>query len=169
VVTAALAALGAGLTHVVPEGLVWSQPAALVTLLWVGFVGASMCTHERRHLRLEVLARRLSPSRLRGIGAVSNGVTALFLLWLTLASVRYVGFHWSEWIETEYRGGLFQGTGVPRWLGFAALPWCFAVMGLRFAGQAVGVARGAALLRDEAGELARSTGAAPVAVGGEAP
>ena len=127
---------------VMPNGLIWSQTLALVLTLWVGFVGASMCTYQNRHLRVEAVQRFL-PEKIRPVvGFVSGLLTTtvcLVLLWL---SIRYVRFNYEEYVITEGKGGLFLGMDVPKYLGFAALPIAFAFMAIRFAVKALAALRG---------------------------
>ena len=83
-----------------PSGLIWSQDLALVLTLWVGFVGASMCTYESRHLRVEA-AGRLLPASIRPlVGFVSGVFTTLVCAGLLWVSLRYVAFHRQEWVAT---------------------------------------------------------------------
>lgn len=126
----------------VPNGLIWSQDLALVLTLWVGFVGASMCTYENRHLRVEA-AQRAIPEKLRPlVGFVSGVVTTLVCLALLWVSLRYVAFHRQEYVATDGKGGLFPGMDLPKYVGFAALPLAFAFMGIRFFAKALGALRG---------------------------
>src|SRR5688572_11748736 len=37
-----------------PNGIVWAPAFCLSAMLWVGFLGASIATYERRHLALEM-------------------------------------------------------------------------------------------------------------------
>lgn len=125
-----------------PNGLTWSQDLALVLTLWVGFVGASMCTYENRHLRVEA-AQRLLPEKLRPfVGFASGLFTTLVCLGLVWLSVRYVAFHYQEYTTTEGKGGLFPGMDLPKFIGFAALPLSFAFMAVRFFAKALGALRG---------------------------
>ncbi len=125
-----------------PAGLIWSQPLALVLTLWVGFVGASMCTYENRHLKVEAVQRVL-PQKLRPlVGFVSGVVTTLVCLALLWVSTRYVLFNYEEYVQTEGKGGLFKGMDVPKYLGFAALPVAFGFMAIRFGVKALGALRG---------------------------
>jgi len=127
---------------VMPNGLIWSQTLALILTLWVGFVGASMCTYENRHLRVEAVQRFL-PEKVRPAVAFASGLlttlVCLVLLWL---SVRYVRFNYQEYVATDGKGGLFMGMDVPKYLGFAALPIAFAFMAIRFAVKAIAALRG---------------------------
>lgn len=117
---------------VMPNGLVWSQPMALVLTLWVGFVGASMCTYENRHLRVEAVQRFL-PDKIRPtVGFLSGLLTTMVCFALVWVSLRYVRFNYQEYVSTEGQGGLFTGMDVPKYLGFAALPIAFGFMTIRF-------------------------------------
>lgn len=125
-----------------PNGLIWSQGLALVLTLWVGFVGASMCTYENRHLRVEA-AQKLVPEKLRPlVGFASGLLTALVCAALLWVSLRYVGFHRQEYIGTDGQGGLFPGMTLPKWVGFLALPVAFTFMTIRFFVKGLGALRG---------------------------
>lgn len=116
-----------------PNGLVWAQSLALVLTLWVGFAGASMCTYDGRHLRVEVADRLWPESTKRVVGAVSNGLTAAAVLALFWLSLYFVQGHYANWAQTDGYGGLVEGLRLmPRWVAFAVLPLSFLVMGLRF-------------------------------------
>jgi TRAP-type C4-dicarboxylate transport system permease small subunit len=126
----------------VPNGLTWSQDVALVLTLWVGFVGASMCTYENRHLRVEAVQRFLPASIRPLVGLLSGLFTTLVCLGLFWVSVRYVAFHYQEYVDTEGQGGLFPGMSLPKFVGFWALPLAFGFMAVRFFVKALGALRG---------------------------
>jgi TRAP-type C4-dicarboxylate transport system permease small subunit len=126
----------------VPNGLIWSQDLALVLTLWVGFVGASMCTYENRHLRVEAVQRFL-PAKLRPLVGFASGLfTTLVCLGLLWVSLRYLGFLRQEYVSTDGQGGVFPGMEVPKYVGYAALPLSFAFMTVRFFAKAVAALRG---------------------------
>jgi TRAP-type C4-dicarboxylate transport system permease small subunit len=150
----------------VPNGLIWSQDLALVLTLWVGFVGASMCTYENRHLRVEA-AQRLLPEKLRPLVGFASGVfTTLVCAALLWVSLRYVAFHHQEWVSTEGQGGLFPGMTLPKWVGFLALPLAFGFMAVRFFVKALGALRGE--LAVPLDPVAAVTGGSSVGHGGDA-
>lgn len=125
-----------------PNGLVWSQPLALILTLWVGFVGASMCTYEGRHLRVEAVQRFL-PEKVRPIvGFLSGLLTAIVCITLMWVSLRYVLAHYDDFVATAGKGGVVDGLGTPKYMGFLALPVAFAFMAIRFSVKAVAAARG---------------------------
>jgi TRAP-type C4-dicarboxylate transport system permease small subunit len=126
----------------VPNGLIWSQPLALVLTLWVGFIAASMCTYENKHLKVEAVTRAL-PARYKPFVVFLSGVfsatVCIVLMWLSL---RYVIFNYDEYVATEGQGGLFSGLDVPKYQCFLALPVAFLFMTLRFAARAVAALQG---------------------------
>ncbi len=125
-----------------PNGLVWSQDLALVLTLWVGFVGASMCTYENRHLKVEAV-QRLLPEKIRPfVGFVSGVFTTAVCLGLLWVSIRYVAYHRAEYVSTSGRGGVVAGMDLPKYLGFAALPLSFGFMSIRFFVKALAALRG---------------------------
>ncbi|MCH9687843.1 MAG: TRAP transporter small permease [Deltaproteobacteria bacterium] len=127
---------------VLPNGLIWSQPLALVLTLWVGFVGASMCTYENRHLRVEA-AQRFLPDKIKPfVGFLSGLATTVVCLGLLWVSMRYVGFSYDQYVATEHQGGLVQGMSMPKYIGFMALPLSFGLMSIRFFVKGLAAARG---------------------------
>ncbi len=125
------------LVWAMPNGLIWSQPMALVLTLWVGFMGASMCTYERKHLKVEAV-QRFVPIRYKPmLGFVANLATTVACLFLFWVSLRYVLYNYGEFVQTQGRGGTFKGWDVPRYQGFAVLPLAFAIMSARFLGRGV--------------------------------
>lgn len=125
------------LVRALPNGLIWSQPFALVLTLWVGFIGASMATYEHKHLKVDAVTR-LVPVHLRKyVGLVSALATTAFCFALMWVSIRYVSFIHDEYLSTKGQGGIFVGLGMPKYMAFMALPISFAIMTARFLGTGV--------------------------------
>ena len=124
----------------VPSGVIWAQTLALVLTLWVGFVGASLCTYEGKHLRVE-LADRIWRGRAGDVvAALANFLTAAFVFFLFGLSVYFIDFQYEDYVQTEGFGGTFEGLPIlPKWVAFLVLPISFFTMGARFV--AAGVAR----------------------------
>ncbi len=122
---------------IMPNGLIWSQKLALVLTLWVGFIAASMCTHENKHLKVEA-AQRLIPAKFKPfVVFVSATFTALVCFSLMWLATRYVLANYEDFVVTEGRGGIFKGLGVATWKCFAVLPLAFATMGIRFTARGI--------------------------------
>lgn len=157
------------LVQLLPNGLIWSQPLALILTLWVGFIGASMATYENKHLKVEAVVRHVPPHLKKYVGLLSAGLTAIFCFVLMWVSIRYVRFSYDEYRSTGGQGGIFVGLDVPKYLAFMALPLSFGVMSARFCGIGVLAYQGrlveedplAGLVDDAAKQIVEQVGAPP--------
>ncbi|MGH1341450.1 MAG: TRAP transporter small permease [Nannocystales bacterium] len=120
-----------------PNGLVWAPNLALVLTLWVGFVAASMCTHENKHLKVEA-AQRAIPEKFKPyvvfLSSLFSAAVCFALMWL---SIRYVLHRHHEFIQSEGRGGIVDGLGLPLYQAMAVLPLSFLTMTMRFTARGV--------------------------------
>lgn len=120
-----------------PNGLVWAQNLALVLTLWVGFVAASMCTHENKHLKVEA-AQRAIPEKFKPyvvfLSSLFSAAVCFALMWLSL---RYVLHRHHDFIQSEGRGGIVDGLGLPLYQAMAVLPLSFFTMTIRFTARGV--------------------------------
>ena len=121
----------------VPNGLIWSQPLALVLTLWVGFIAASMCTYENKHLKVEAVQRLIPPKVKPYVVALSGFLTAFVCVSLMWLSLRYVVFNYDEYVGAQGQGGLVTGLDVPKYQAFLVLPLAFMFMTIRFTLRAV--------------------------------
>jgi TRAP-type C4-dicarboxylate transport system permease small subunit len=124
-----------GMLWAFPNGFVGSQTFALCGMLWVGFLGASIATHDGSHLTLEItefLWRGKAKEWVGRIGTLGAAVFCAVLAWLCWLYVRY---QFAEWADSEGISGTFDGFPAPRFVVFAILPWVFATMTLRFVGR----------------------------------
>jgi len=130
-VTAALAAAVYLYTEHFPGGFIWAQKLALVMMIWVALLGASMATHERSHLALE-MGEKLWPERARRhVKAVAHAVTSGFCLAGLLLSIHLVRSQAGQGLHVE------ANSWLPTWQAFLILPYTFAAMAVRFLAQAV--------------------------------
>lgn len=135
--TAALAGAVALILFAFPNGLVWGPSISLACMLWIGFLGASLATYDKRHLALE-MGEKLWPARLAPLVQRLAKLAAVgmcgFLLVLSLISL---DDHYAGWILNRLTGNLGP-TPIPKWIVFLIFPYTFAVMSARFFGQALG-------------------------------
>ena len=110
----------------------WAEPLVRLLVLWVAFLGASLLTGEKKHIKIdlmsELLPARWLPYREIILSAVCVVITAL----MTKASWSYVRMEWS------FGGSLFLG--MPTWIGQIILPLGFFLMLCRFVFRGVGEA-----------------------------
>ena len=111
-----------------PDGYSWSKEFALILLLWVGFLGASVCAYKAKHLKIEALSRAVPPKLkgvFAGLGFLVGGAFCFLMVWL---SYQYLTDPYGP-IATDAR---FPQTQLPDWLATLALPVAFGFTGLRF-------------------------------------
>lgn len=139
----------------VPEGYTWSKKVALLLLLWVGLLSASICVHAGKHIRMGAAQKLLPEKARRYVNGVGFLATAVFCALMTFLGFMYVVAPMASTDEymteiftlggTRYvygfegmigRGGLLEGTEIPDWLGIIAAPVGFGIATIRFLGAA---------------------------------
>lgn len=139
--------LGAALMQVLvwafPTGWGWSTKLALSMLLWVGLLGASLVTYERRHIHIEAVKKFL-PKRLQDINSfIANLLAAALCGFVTFMGALFALKLYDAWSQTGGRAAVVeQLTWLPEWVVAMGLPLAFGIMGLRFIGHAFGSLRG---------------------------
>ncbi len=144
-----------------PIGYTWTAKVSLMLLLWVGLLGASVCVHEGKHIRMEALGKLAPPSLRRYVAALGFVVGAGFcaiMAWLailytfdpvastdpeqpelvSLFGARYVfGPTGAYGLE-----GRIEGTDIPDWVGAFSVVVGFGLAAIRFVGAGVSSALG---------------------------
>ncbi len=118
-----------------PDGYSWSKELSLIMLLWVGFIGASVCAHEGKHIQMGALKRIVPPSLARWGDAIGYLATAAFCFFIALLGYIYA----KEALTLE---GRFEQTNIPDWVATIAVPAAFAMTTLRYIGAAVSTVLG---------------------------
>src|SRR5262245_21850949 len=122
--------LGLGLLHVIERnvlasGLFWADELLQHLVLWLGFLGASLATRERRHLSIDVLSHFLPTRWQLWLGLLVN--TAALVLCTLLVQAAW------GLVRSEYAAGTVLTFGVPSWLAQSIIPLGFGAITLRFA------------------------------------
>ncbi len=112
-----------------PDGYSWSKELSLIMLLWVGFLGASVCAHEGKHIQVGALKKVVPPGMSRWTEAIGYLVTAAFCWFMALLG----WFYAREALQLE---GRFEQTNMPDWVATIAVPAAFAITTLRYVGAA---------------------------------
>lgn len=110
-----------------PLGYSWAQHIALFLMLWMAFLGASMATHEGRHLAVDAFRKLIPESKLPLYNALSKGIAGGFTVILV----------WLSWNYLQLRIGQSPSPGeIPQWIKALAIPISLGLVSLRFFGQA---------------------------------
>ncbi len=108
-----------------PDGYSWSKELSLIMLLWVGFLGASVCAHEGKHIQVGALKRVVPPSMAKWTDAIGFVTTAGFCFFMAALGYEYA----KEAIQLE---GRFEQTNIPDWVATIAVPAAFLMTTIRY-------------------------------------
>ncbi|NCQ61150.1 MAG: TRAP transporter small permease [Myxococcales bacterium] len=122
-----------------PRGYTWSKEVSLMLLLWVGFLGASVCAHEGKHIRMEALGKLVPERWQRFTRASGFALAALFCAFMALLGWQYT---FDPAVGAYFLGGILEQTGIPDWLAIAAVPVAFGLTALRFTAVTISALRG---------------------------
>jgi TRAP-type C4-dicarboxylate transport system permease small subunit len=113
-----------------PGGFIWAQKLALVMMIWVALLGASMATYERSHLSLE-LGEKLWPATIvHLVKALALGLASAFCAAAALLAYNLVSHQRHEGLLIDANDWL------PTWAAFLIVPYAFASMTVRLFAQA---------------------------------
>ncbi|OQY26719.1 MAG: hypothetical protein B6244_12865 [Candidatus Cloacimonetes bacterium 4572_55] len=110
-------------------GISWGDPFLRHTVLWIGFLGASLSTARQRHINIDAVSRLLSP-RGKVVASIVANVTAVTVsVFLTRAAYIFVQD------ERTYESIAFGN--APSWILQLIIPIGFAIIAIRFFGHTV--------------------------------
>ncbi len=110
------------------------QKLALVMMIWVALLGASMATYERSHLSLE-MGEKVWPGKvLHLVKALGHGVASAFCLAALLLSIDLVAS------QRHLGVGIEDTDWLKLWQAFLVVPYAFGAMAVRFLAQAATLA-----------------------------
>jgi C4-dicarboxylate transporter DctQ subunit len=105
-------------------GILWGDIFLRHLVLWVGFVGASLATREKRHIHIDILSRFVPKKWMTLIQTLIDVVSILICIVLAKASYVFLSF------EIEANTILFEN--IPAWYFQIILPIGFALIAFRF-------------------------------------
>lgn len=139
---AGFVAVGLAFVWAVPNGLIFAQRLALILMMWLVMLGASMAAHARRHIFVQVVLKLVRPEDVAKHAALGLAAAAVFTGFLTVVSAEYAWANVVRWLETEGRGAIFDSIPVPYWAVTMSVPLALGLVTARFVGHAVGILRG---------------------------
>jgi TRAP-type C4-dicarboxylate transport system permease small subunit len=105
------------------SAIVWADVTVRILVLWVGLAGALVAARKGNHIRIDVFTRYLpnwAGKLLKGFAELATALICLIATW-----------HSFRFVQMEYGGPMAFGP-VPVWLCESAMPFAFAVLGLRY-------------------------------------
>lgn len=116
-------------------GYSWSQDLAKILIMWVGFVGASMATHDGKHIRIDFVRKAIPQRFLSAYNALSHLVTMSFCALLLVLAVWYL-------LDRLRMGATLASIDLQVWLVVLPIPLALTVMVVRFGARFIVALRG---------------------------
>ena len=107
-------------------GFLWGEHLIKVLILWVTFLGASMASHQGKHICMDLVTRYVSKNKKRILETVSSLIVIVCCTILCETSVAYIGVK-----KINQASQLWPGT--PDWIYLCVIPYFFAVTAFRSA------------------------------------
>ena len=106
-------------------GWFWASKLSMFLMIWIGFIGASVATKERKHLTIDVAGRVLSPRGARVASFFTQAIAAGFCFLLAGYALDMVRL---ARVDGDVDGVL----PIPLWMIQSIMPFSLTVMGARF-------------------------------------
>ena len=119
-----LAFLQVVLRNLFSEGILWGDTFLRHLVLWVGFLGASLATREKKHINIDLFTRFVKGRSQTFIKAFVNLFAAVVCWYLTSAAWTFV------MDEKSVNSTLFSD--IPAWYFQIIIPAGFLLMSFRF-------------------------------------
>lgn len=120
-----------------PGGFIWAQKVAMVLMIWIAMIGASIATNDRSHLSLEMGEKLWPPRLLPAVKAFAHGVTTAFCVVAFVVAMKLVFLQHDEGDPISP-----AAEWLPTWVAFLVMPYAFLAMAIRFLAQSVTTATG---------------------------
>jgi C4-dicarboxylate transporter DctQ subunit len=105
-------------------GLAWGDPLVRNLVLWVGFIGASIATRERKHINIDIVSRWMPPRGKPFVEIITSLFSFFVCCLLTSAALKF--------IKNEIQMETSTFLAIPSWIPEMILPVTFGLMTFRF-------------------------------------
>ncbi len=107
------------------SGFIWIDQVLRIELLWVTFIGASLATEYRQHIKIDFLANVIRSDHLKKI---INTVAQVFALAVCIL-LFFVAANYIKVVSPDTAATIIHG--IPDWTLKLVIPYCFFVMVIR--------------------------------------
>ncbi len=105
-------------------GFLWADPLVRHLVIWVGFFGAAVATHEERHISIDALTRFFRP-RWKAIAHIFTSLFAVIVCWYLAEAA------WVFLLDEKSLGSDFM-LNVPTWIALAVIPTGYVLIAFHF-------------------------------------
>ncbi|MDX1810530.1 MAG: TRAP transporter small permease subunit [Gammaproteobacteria bacterium] len=119
-----LAVIQVFIRNVFDTGMVWSEAAVRVMVLWITFLGAMVASCKGQHISIDLVSHYLPKTAQRRIQPLISVLTAVICFTASYIGLRYV--------LMEYDDGGVAFAGIPAWCCELIIPVGFLVLAMRY-------------------------------------
>ncbi len=105
-------------------GFLWADPLIRHLVIWVGFLGAAVATHEDRHISIDAITRFL-PSRIKAVAHILTSLFAIAVCYF-LANAAWV------FLLDEQSSADELVLSIPLWVAIVIIPAGYCLMMFHF-------------------------------------
>ncbi|MBI5471559.1 MAG: TRAP transporter small permease [Ignavibacteriae bacterium] len=105
-------------------GFLWADPLIRHLVIWVGFLGAAVATHEDRHISIDAITRFLPP-RIKSLAHILTSVFALVVCYFLADAA------WKFFIDEKISGEELV-LSIPLWAAIVIIPVGYGLMMIHF-------------------------------------
>jgi len=110
--------------NILAARLDWAGPMARLLVLWVTFLGASLVTREKKHIKIDLMSYLL-PDKILPIRELAISTACVFVTGL-MAKASF------SYLASEIKFGDILFLGLPAWIGQLILPAGFCLLIFHF-------------------------------------
>ncbi|MEK7251176.1 MAG: TRAP transporter small permease [Bacteroidota bacterium] len=105
-------------------GFLWADPLVRHLVIWVGFMGAAIASHEERHISIDALTKFFSP-RWKAIAQVLTSLFAVIVCY-------YLADAALTFLRDEKASGSDFVLSIPTWVALIVIPTGYGLMAIHF-------------------------------------
>ena len=124
ILTTLIIFLNVVLRYVFKSSTSWAEEAVKYLMIWITFIGGSICFRKGMHVSIDFFMTYLSKSRRRIVSLVILSISLVFVLIMVFYGVKVVLFNYST-------GQVSPALRLPMWIPYFAIPLGFTLMSIQ--------------------------------------
>lgn len=113
------------LRYVFSASTSWAEELIKYLMIWIAFIGGSICVREGAHVSIDFFYEYLSEKGMKIVLTIVNSIAVVFCFLMTIYGMKTIQFT----IDT---GQVSPALQVPMWIPYLAIPLGFILMTIRY-------------------------------------
>jgi TRAP-type C4-dicarboxylate transport system permease small subunit len=110
--------------NVFKVGYMWIDELTRCIVLWMAFIGGSLCSEYARHMRIDIILHLMKGKKKRFVEIIGNVFIIVICAFLFWASINHIKYQMESSVQLMLQG-------VPDWIISLIIPYFFMVTMLR--------------------------------------